>query len=49
MAARLTEVYSLQCHACGREIELKPADVRDGAGRCPECGAALSIEWRPKE
>ena len=28
MTARRTEVYSLQCHACGQEVELKVNVIR---------------------
>jgi DNA-directed RNA polymerase subunit RPC12/RpoP len=40
---RETEVYSLTCWRCGREVEL-PAASRPY--RCLHCGALLVIEWR---
>lgn len=43
---RQTEIYELECHKCKSHVELKTTDVRDGAGCCPGCGAALRIEWR---
>ena len=47
MIPRRTEVYQLECLACGREVEMEASMVRrDGAGSCPECDALLAIEWR---
>lgn len=39
---RLAEVYSLTCHACGRDVDL-PA--RDGPARCPRCGLQIAMDW----
>lgn len=38
------ETYKLQCHACGRTVMLPAID---GTQSCPNCGAALVIQWRP--
>jgi len=38
---REREIYELQCHSCGRTVTLPCGE----AGRCPQCGAALDIEW----
>ena len=40
---RETEVYSLTCWRCGREVELP---VSSRPYRCLHCGALLLIEWR---
>jgi predicted amidophosphoribosyltransferase len=39
---RLREVLEVQCHRCGRTIELST-----GANRCPCCGAELQIAEAP--
>ena len=36
------EVYKLDCSACGRTVTV-PAS--DGKHVCPNCGAALQIDW----
>lgn len=40
---RLAEMFSLQCWACRREIEIPCPPPH----HCPDCGARLAIEWRP--
>lgn len=44
----ITEVYKLDCHGCGRTVEiLFRAAVQ--ASPCPICGASFDIRWRPAE
>ena len=40
-----SEVYKLECRACGKTVELPTHLVQNGIGRCPKCGAALQIDW----
>jgi hypothetical protein len=42
---RLVEIYSLDCHACGRGVEIEARQVRDSRAACPRCATALRIEW----
>ena len=44
-SARTREIFALQCHACGAEVEM---DTR-GPHCCPACGVTLRIEWRCHE
>jgi hypothetical protein len=39
---RTCETYALQCHACGKEIEIAARPPH----RCPFCDRTLQIEWR---
>ena len=39
---RIRECFALECHACGREIELPTGPPF----HCPKCGRLLAIEWR---
>ncbi len=43
------EVYKLDCERCGRTVEIpagKPEDQQEIS--CPQCGAVLTIHWRPQ-
>lgn len=41
---REAERLSLECHRCGREIEVDPSTVTSGHARCSQCGVSLRIE-----
>ncbi len=49
---RLRDAYALQCHMCGREIEV-PVHTCErtavGEQTVCACGAVLLLQWRPPE
>ena len=43
--ARTLEVFTVECHACVRQIEV-PVKAARQFSRCPSCDAVLTIQWR---
>jgi predicted RNA-binding Zn-ribbon protein involved in translation (DUF1610 family) len=39
---RWSEVFEIQCHYCGRDIELATDRVPH---HCPDCSTLLIVEW----
>ena len=42
---RLSEVFAVSCHRCGREVELPAGAVAGDAGTCPSCRAPITMQW----
>ena len=47
--SRDADAYSLQCFACGRNVEIPASRVVDGVGYCPRCDARLELRWRAEQ